>query len=246
VITSAVAVLPDGWDRVEEAMLETALARTLLAFGDGGVSRAVGHLEKYYDPQGGYSGATFLGVGPNDPYEIGAADLWAVSTLSMKIPVRTGRALLQPGPLRDTVQVGLHRLSPTSVLADVSPSELKVMETVYTAVRSGVPSPTGADTTNQWVLAAKIFARKRPQLFPVRDSKVCTYLADGRMGGRAGQLGWFRRDIQVFAQLISDNDVLDRLAAVRRELAERRPEWSIDGCDLRLLDAVLWTEATMP
>ena len=41
-----------------------------------------------------YAGATFLAAEPNDPYDVTAADLWATSTLSVKLPARSGRRLL--------------------------------------------------------------------------------------------------------------------------------------------------------
>jgi hypothetical protein len=95
------------------------------------------------------------------------------------------------------------------------------------------------------VFALNLCAWKRPMLFPVRDSKVCTYLADNqRMGNKSGRLGSFNRDIQVFAHLITHPQVLQWLNDVRDRLDHEQPSWEFDWCDLRLLDAVLWMEAT--
>lgn len=75
--------------------------------------------------------------------------------------------------------------------------------------------------SNRWVTAAKICARKRPRLFPVRDNMVCSLLADGR-ALNAGKNGWpgnFSVDIQVYAYLLTDDE------------------------DMRVLDSVLWMRA---
>lgn len=74
-------------------MFVTALQQTLDAFGDdGGIDRARTSVQTYFDPQGRYAGSTFLDVVPNDPFTIGAADLWAVTTLRMDVPPAAGRA----------------------------------------------------------------------------------------------------------------------------------------------------------
>lgn len=236
--------MPPGWEPVEDSMYETALARTELAFtGDGsGVTHAVDHLSKYYNPAGGYSGSTFLEVEAYDEYAITAADLWAVSTLQMSVPPETGRALMHPGPLRTIINSKLRHLPTTLPLSDVTPAHLEHMRDLQDAIRSMVPA-LGKRPTNQWVLAAKICARKRPMLFPVRDSKVCEYLANKGLGGTAGRLGWFTRDIQVLAYLVSHPRVRNMLDTSRQAMREKHPTWSLDWCDLRLLDAVLWMQA---
>lgn len=241
-MTIGLATLPVDWEVVEEGMLSFSLGRVLEAFGDGS-ERAIDAVEKYFDPAGTYAGATFLKVQPNDPFAIGAADLWAVTTLSMKVPPAAGRALLNPGPLYDTVRRGLRLLPENVELANATPPVLQEMERTYSAIRLQLPSPTGAATTNQWVLASKVMARKRPLLFPVRDSLVCTYLAEKGLGGKKGQLGWFRRDLQVFAFLAANPEVVQRLEQLRDEVAHRRPELSLGFSDLRLMDVVLWMEA---
>lgn len=245
-VSAGLQALPDAWEAVEGPMFVTALQRTLQAFGDeGGIDRALTSVQAYFDPQGRYAGSTFLDVVPNDPFTIGAADLWAVTTLSMKVPPAVGRALLDPSPLRDVVQRGLRRLPEHVTLTDVTPDVLEEMEEVYSAIRSQLPSPrAGSTTTNQWVLASKLMARKRPLLFPVRDSLVCAYLADGGgLGGRTGQLGWFRRDIQVLAYLMGRDEVLNGIDAVRTSMAGSHPAWSLGPSDLRLLDCIVWMAA---
>jgi hypothetical protein len=228
-------------------MFVTSLSQTKAAFtgGESGVMHAVEHLLEYYDPAGGYSGATFLDVERYDDFSITAADLWAVSTLSMKVPPGAGRALMSAGLLRTIVRSELQHLPVTATLADVTPTQLGHMLCLEEAIRTMLP-PLGENSeTNQWVLSSKVCARKRPLLFPVRDSKVCIYLAPKkRMGGKTGQLGWFSRDVQVFAHLITHPDVRGWLVEVREQLNIEQPTWSFDWCDLRLLDTVLWMQAT--
>lgn len=244
-----VMVLPTGWQSVEPAMFSVALAQTEYAFTAGAqtVAHAVGHLTRYYDPTGKYAGATFLEVENHDDYAVTAADLWAVSTLSMVIPVDAGRALMQPGPLRTIVNGKLRHLPATLPLSDVTAEHLNHMWDLYSAIRSMLPALGDGPTTNQWVLASKICARKRPLMFPLRDSKICAYLANNpRLGGKEGQLGRFQRDIQVLAHLITHPNVRRHIGEVREELTKQQPTWTVDWSDLRVLDIVLWMQAARP
>jgi Family of unknown function (DUF6308) len=241
-----VLYLPDGWQPVEPSMLDTALTMTRRALTgeQGSVEHAADRLLRYYDPNGKYAGATFLGVPVTDAYAVTAADLWAVTTLEMKIPPDAGRRLLDPGPLRSIIKAELRDLPPDSALSATTPTLLQHMSDLYNAIRTMLP-PLGNRPTNQWVLSAKICARKRPELFPVRDSMVCRYLSNNRtMGGRPGQLGWFSRDIQMLAYLMTHPLVQQCLGEVRASISEVQPTWAIDQSDLRLLDVVLWSEAS--
>lgn len=237
--------LPNGWDPVEDTMFDTALAQTRQAFTGGadGVDHAVRHLATYYDPAGKYAGATFLDVEGYDDYAITAADLWAVTTLSMTVPPEAGRALMNPGPLRTIVNSKLRHLPVTLPLSDAAPQHLDHMYDLYTAIRTMLPA-LGKRETNQWVMASKICARKRPMLFPVRDKQVCTYLGNNRLtGNEPGRLGSFGRDIQVFAYLSTHDDVRHWIKTARDAVLEQNPTWSVDWSDLRVLDIVLWMQA---
>lgn len=239
-------LLPHGWEPVEHSMFDTALAQTEHAFTAGQyiVDHAVRHLLAYYNPSGEYAGATFLAVPTENFYTVTAADLWAVSTLQMKVPPNAGRVLMDPSPLRTRILSRLHRLSSTVTLADATPAHLDDMFSLYDDIRQGLPA-LGKRPTNQWVLASKLCARKRPMLFPVRDSRVCGYLsANKRLGNSTGRLGTFKRDIQVFAHVVTHEQVIQRLNELRARLDEEQPTWAFDWSDLRLLDAVLWMEAT--
>ena len=237
--------LPPGWVSVEPDMFETALTRTHAAFTGGGegVKHAVEHLVRYYDPAGRFAGATFLDVEGYDDFAVTAADLWAVTTLSMTVPPDAGRALLYPGPLRTIVNSKLRLLPPTLPLSDAGPVHLDHMWDLYDAVRTTLPA-LGEGDTNQWVMASKLCARKRPLLFPVRDSQVCRYLADTHlMGNKRGRLGSFGRDTQVFAYLSTHQAVRGWIKSAREQVLVEHPDWTVDWSDLRLLDIVLWMEA---
>lgn len=240
--------LPRGWKPVEVSMFATALAQTEKAFTGGAdtVDHAVEHLLRYYDPAGKYAGATFLEVEGYDDNGITAADLWAVTTLSMDVPPDAGRALMNPGPLNRIVNGKLRHLPPNLPLSDVQPQHLDHMYDLYYAIRTMLPA-LGKRDTNQWVMASKVCARKRPMLFPVRDKQVCTYLADNsKMGDKPGRLGSFGRDIQVFAYLSTHEAVRQWIKTARDQAHAKQPAWAIDWSDLRVLDVVLWMEATRP
>lgn len=237
--------LPRGWEPVEHQMFVTALAQTKKAFtgGEGNIEHAVRQLVRYYDPAGRYAGATFLDVEGYDDFAITAADLWAVTTLSMEVPPNAGRVLMNPGPLRTIVNGRLRHLPPTLPLSDVAPRHLDSMWDLYSAIKSMLPA-LGKRETNQWVMASKVCARKRPMLFPVRDAQVCRYLADNpHMGHQQGRLGAFQRDIQVFAYLSTDETVRRWINEARDKVLEQHPTWVVDWSDLRILDIVLWMQA---
>lgn len=238
-------ILPRGWQPVEKPMFATALAQTEKAFTDGehNVKHAVAQLERYYDPGSTFAGATFLDVEGYDDFAITAADLWAVTTLQMEVPPDAGRALMNPGLLRTIVNGRLRHLPTTLPLSDVTPEHLDHMWDLYSSIRSMLPA-LGNRQTNQWVMASKICARKRPLLFPVRDAKVCRYLANNRlMGDKPGRLGYFQRDIQVFAYLSTHDAVRQWIKDVRHQLLQENPTWVVDWSDLRVLDIVLWVQA---
>ncbi len=111
------------------------------------------------------------------------------------------------------------------------------MEGLYEAVKQALSADT-VKNPNAWVTASKLCARKRPDLFPVRDKEVCDYL--GLTQWRSYQVDW-----QVFRSLIGDPDIIAAIdvmskataaAAAGRRLQE-------DQSRLRLLDAAIWTYA---
>jgi len=110
-------------------------------------------------------------------------------------------------------------------------------EELWQAVYRACQDPWVEDS-NPWVTAAKLCARKRPGLFPVRDSVVCEGL--GLYGTPARRRDDRRVDWQVFAYLISDPEItvaIDELSSrVHYGHGVRCDQWR-----LRTLDAALWT-----
>ena len=147
-------------------------------------------MADYYRVDGNYAGTTFCEVEPNDPFTLNEADLWAVTTLSVKVPPREGRRLLDPGRLRTTVHRHLRRLPVTLPLTDLEDDTLDTMFNLYSELRE-IASTDARRDSNWWVLASKLCARKRPELFPVRDALVCGFLSGGKpLGHRAGPGTW--------------------------------------------------------
>lgn len=234
--------LPTGWDAVDPDLLATALDATQDALDDTAFDR----VRAYYDPTSQYAGDLLTaedgysgGVGPND---IDPADLFAVSTLSIKITPLAARTLLRPGGTRAQIERNLVLVPPTlSITALDSPTNTDgaVLNALYEA-QAAIRSSNGGDS-NTWVFAAKLLARKRPYLAPVRDNVVCTYLNGGAALKRTG-VGNFSTDLQVFAYLMTTHAVHHRLSELR-EVLEKKHGVHLERSDLRLLDVVLWTRA---
>lgn len=62
---------------------------------------------------------------------------------------------------------------------------------LYGEIRTLLPAQPGS--SNRWVFAAKLCARKRPYLFPVRDRSVCELLAGRPLRGIG--MGQFDNDL---------------------------------------------------
>ncbi|WP_371708456.1 DUF6308 family protein [Nesterenkonia sp. NBAIMH1] len=58
----------------------------------------------------------------------------------------------------------------------------------------------GTKASSTWVTASKVTARKRPKLFPVRDSEVCKLLGMQDLGDR-------ENDWCVFRELMLDSEI---------------------------------------
>ncbi|MFC8596837.1 DUF6308 family protein [Isoptericola sp. NPDC057191] len=214
-------------------MLATAKETTLLA-----VSTAA--LERYYHVGGNFAGATFATIAPNHAYDVTGADLHAVSMLSVTVGPAATRRVLDDGPARARLLDALGEVDPEIPLGNASAEDLESAWNFYAAAKSVLADPTTKRRSDPWVTAAKLTARKRPHLMPVRDAKVRAVL--GLDSARDGRL-----ELQTLRHLVSDPDVTAALAqatqaAEARGVAEGRT-CVFDAEPLRLLDAALWMHA---
>ncbi|GAB3785453.1 DUF6308 family protein [Nocardioides ungokensis] len=233
--------LPDGWAPLRDEVLATATDQTLAAVTG---TKAVESLVRYYDRNGSYAGTLFLDAQPNDPNAVEASDLYAVTTLSIKLDARQGRLLLDEGDVREQVKRHLRNLDPCLPITDLTHGEGGSAETLARMYElHGQFRSLLAGASNRWVTAAKLCARKRPRLFPVRDNLVCEYLGAGRsLKSGDGWPGDFSIDIQVYGHLMTNPKIVAALSWLREELTATYG-LRVDVEDLRLLDSALWMAA---
>lgn len=229
--------LPIGWAPADESLLNDALERALSAW-DGTEEERV---RTYYDPASDYAGGLLTEIPETDPGQVDAADLFAVTTLSMRIHPKVARALtIENSATRQAITRALNpAVIPTGLpitALDQAPGDagamLATLQTAYLEFRSARTAQG-----NAWVFASKMCARKRPYLAPVRDNVVCRLLNGGAL--KSGGIGTFSVDLQVFAYVMSSADVTGRLGALRADLGSGT---AVEASDLRLLDVVLWTK----
>lgn len=239
--------LPEAWRPLDPAVLKIALGRTLGALNTEvtNLPPAVDRLRVYYDKTRNYAGSLLSTIEPNPEDEITSGDLFAVTTLSMTIPALAARRLLDPDDeTRQTIQRLLREipfgLSITSL--DSADPQTKIAAAEMWHLYDEIRTLLSADQkiSNRWVFASKLCARKRPYLFPVRDNKVCEFLAERQLRTGAG-MSQFDNDIQVFGYLMSHQQVLDEIVSIRATLESEGVQ--LDNADLRLLDVALWTAA---
>ncbi|WP_147066975.1 DUF6308 family protein [Knoellia locipacati] len=193
-------------------------------------------MAAYYRRESNYAGATFSELNPNDPFSIGGSDLLAVHLLSVDIPQIAVRRLTEPCP----TSTHLNRLLASNALAvdlnlqTAGPETLDAMSEFYDGVKAAL-RPVAAKTSDAWVTASKLCARKRPDLFPIRDKRVRQLLG-------TWELRSYAADWQVFCHLLSDNELMAALRDIVDEAA------GMDGVSvgdpngmLRHLDVALWT-----
>lgn len=232
--------LPDHWEAVHTEVLDTAVAQARKALnGDCATDR----VAPCFDRNSSYCGTLFLDIEPNAPDLIEPSDLYAVTTLSMDLDPRHGRLLLGRGEVREGVRRELRAISPSLPIQYLDVAPEGSVETLLRMweLHSRLSHLLG-DTSTWWVFAAKLAARKRPYLFPVRDNLVAQYLAGGRpLRRNDGWPGDFSVDIQVYGYLMTHPAVRADLTALANSLAERKVQ--AEHIDLRLLDIALWMAA---
>jgi len=227
---------PDQWAQVPGDALERAITKTLEALEVGGTDPVGTRLAKYYDRAGNFAGATFVELPHSNPADITAADLHAVSLLSVNVGPGATRRILEPGQARSALLDKLSAIREVE-LRDAGADDFLAMAELYEEVKARLAEPTAA-ASDRWVTASKLCARKRPYLFPVRDSVVRDYLELTRY--RNYQIDW-----QVFRAMLRETVILrasDRAVAAAHEAAGDR-SLAVDRGRLRVLDAALWTYA---
>lgn len=228
------AELPIDWPAVPADVHQQAKTRALAALAFDGLRGVQHRLAAFYDVEGNYAGASFAYLEPNELPDITATDLHATSLLSVDIGPQATRRLLTPGATRQEVLRCLLRL-PDTDLAGVNAPGLLAMESFYRSVKAALSLSSSKDP-NPWVTASKLCARKRFDLFPVRDRNVCEHLGILRLDD-------YRKDWQVFRALIQDPDIRAAIDALPSLIRSAGPDRHVvlDSSNLRLLDAAIWT-----
>lgn len=218
---------------VNDEVVARAVGRALIALRDPGASQ---RLSDYYDRASNYAGSTFAGLKPQSSTEITATDLIAVTTLSVDIPVIAVRRLLEDEELRSSIRTAMQAL-PACSLEETQEEDFAAMANFYDLIK-GTLAKANSSSSNPWVTASKLSARKRPDLFPVRDRVVCKYLEIEKQGDRA-------KDWVVFRALMKHGRIREELERVTVCASSRRADEDvvIDTDPLRILDAVLWMHA---
>lgn len=194
---------------------------------------AAEHLTTYFHHPGhiaglpGFTGAWFERLGnptPEDSFLLTAADLSALSTLSVEVPAPIVIRLLHQ--LRPQIEELLSRIPVGLAIWEADDDVLgpeSAAKKLYRLVRR-----TGerSDRASRWVTAHKLCARKRPALLPVYDSQVQELVDPGD-----GQ--WWPAARRAMQQ----ERLRQRLVELRRE-AKVPEEITL----LRVLDVVLWME----
>lgn len=220
--------IDDVW-RVDAALTSAALSTVERALE---LPESESHLASYYKSDSNYAGSTFLCLEPNDPMRVIAADLLAVTTLSVSIHPRAIRSFEENAGL---LASQLADLDPAWRIEEIDPGRAAVpMSRLYETVKKCL-TRAGAKRTNAWVTASKICARKRPDLFPVRDNIVLELL---------GLPKNYPVDWPVFQAVMASSDLMAQLDA--RVLAASSVEGVVigdPGNRLRHLDVVLWMHA---
>ena len=225
--------IPEGWELAPDDRLRRAADIVVTVLERPG---AVDDVATYYDRESNYAGATFLDLDPSDPYAITSGDLLATTLLSVTIEPQAVRRLLEMTPANREVR---HLLTEESLpldadLAMADERTLGAMASLHVATKQAL-SLTRAKKANRWVTASKLCARKRPDLFPVRDSVVCDLLE------LSGSKQNYEVDWQVFRHIIQTEEVRRTLDDIVDE-ASTRTGVNIGHPNRRLrhLDVALW------
>ncbi|MFY1615888.1 DUF6308 family protein [Micromonospora sp. WMMD736] len=226
--------VPDGWPIPKQDALDAARAAALNALED--IERAGRRLARYYDPTGKFAGGTFLTVTPNDPGQITAADLFAVTLLSIQLRPAAARRVLHDEQHREAIRRRFAAVPENADLTGADAVTLNDASALYEDVKRALASPRSAKS-DPWVTASKLCARKRPRLLPVRDKKVRELL--GILPGSDHRHDWL-----IHRELMRDSEIHGLLNDARASATTREgTRVDIQDPSLRVLDVVLWTHA---
>ncbi|MGY1640752.1 DUF6308 family protein [Geodermatophilus sp. SYSU D00703] len=229
--------VPDDWLRPTDDEVDRALRVARRALSDDSERPAVRRLANYYQPSKRGAGTTFLELEPIEPATVTVADLHAVTVLSVRIKPLATRRLLTDQARRADIDAALAGLDLTTDLADADRKTYLAMEALWSEIYEACRDPW-VPASNPWVTAAKLCARKRPRLLPVRDNIVCKGL--GLFGTPQRRKGNPQVDWQVFAHLMRDHYIVDRIDELTHQVqAAHRVQ--CDSVRLRVLDVALWT-----
>ncbi|MEU0499180.1 DUF6308 family protein [Mycobacterium sp. NPDC006124] len=152
--------LPADWVPLSEAVLEDILQRAQQAIT---APDAIDRLARFYDTASEYAGTSFLDVEPNPPGSVHAADLYAVSRLSITVTNRQGRLLISDDAVVGRTERLLAAVSPDVALGDVAPDVLRAMSDLQHHFRTLLA--TESRQSNHWVFAANFVRGSSPRSF---------------------------------------------------------------------------------
>lgn len=218
---------------VQADVLRETREKALAALSDDKFKK----IAKYFRVRSNFAGALFLGLEPNEPDRFTAVDLFAVSTLNVTVPARASRRFLVESEEQEKFSAGFRSL-PNLSIENAEDADLHVMYAFYKEVKKALKRYE-AKSSNAWVTASKLVARKRPDLFPVRDRKVNGYLSLGKMETVV-------QEYAVYRHLMSDPEVSGNLSALEKHLESRKESDGLvlENSRLRLLDVALWRAAS--
>ncbi|MEE6281238.1 DUF6308 family protein [Georgenia sp. MJ170] len=224
--------LPEDWPSVDDVLLDAAIDLSLAALSTTTTNPAHRRLARYYDRAGTNAASTFLSLEPTEWRNVTATDLLATSLLDVTFTPHDVRRLLEPGPVRDRMTTALCEL-PDALLATADTDALVAMGEFYLAVLDAVSSSEG-QRPDRWVVASKLCARKRPDLYPIRDAGVRELFGTTDYNDH-------RADWQVFRHVIAHHDVTHAIDTARQATLTETGGNPVDTSRLRLLDVALFT-----
>lgn len=202
-------------DVIPEDVIETAVRRTQEALAPG--SNPVARLAAYYStsPSSKYAGSMFTRF-ETDPGQIEAGDLWAPTLLNVSVPSPFGERLLLDEAVRRKTAELLAQLDPSLRLEAVE--DHQAPETIGRILNFHQHLKDQRSPRSQaWVMPAKLAARKRPHLIPVRDNVVFLYLEDRSRASEKTVLRNAERDNWLMRHLMRHETVSRRLSEILEE-----------------------------